>query len=419
MSELLHSLGQHPLLAGGAAMAILSFLAAWARRLPSEAWRLARGRYILTVEIADRDPAFYMIIKWMAKERATQRTRNISVTTAWPNRGAPPVSDCDPDHKPSFLFSPAPGLHWFRFRGRLFIVHRRRRDLDNASGVTMQESFLLQVLAGTHDLVRDFLAAAFEASLEHEAVIKIQVSDGEKWRDVVGQPVRPLASVILKDDLLAEILSDAREFAGSRPWYEERGIPYRRGYLFHGPPGNGKTTAIKAMAGELGLSVACLSMGNPYLTDDGLNTLITSLSPRSILLIEDVDCVFRAKRETEHVNHVTVSGLLNALDGLYSGEGRILILTTNHPERLDPALIRPGRIDRSIQIGNATTDQARRLFLWFYHDQVSPAIEALAVRFANRDWTEVSMAAVQEHLLRYRGEPYLAACADLALERAA
>jgi len=107
-----------------------------------------------------------------------------------------------------------------------------------------------------------------------------------------------------------------------------------------------------------------------------------------------------------------LSGLLNALDGVSSREGRILFLTTNHPERLDPALIRPGRVDRKVELSHSTPEQARRIFLWFYQDcgLAAAELEDLAGRFAAEvPPNRVCMAAIQEHLLRHRGEPAAAA----------
>jgi mitochondrial chaperone BCS1 len=104
--------------------------------------------------------------------------------------------------------------------------------------------------------------------------------------------------------------------------------------------------------------------------------------------------------------------LLNALDGVSSREGRVLFLTTNHPERLDPALIRPGRVDRKVELGHATPDQARRLFVWFYRDSGLSTAELSreAERFASQvPANQFCMAAIQEHLLRHRRNPEAAA----------
>jgi mitochondrial chaperone BCS1 len=90
----------------------------------------------------------------------------------------------------------------------------------------------------------------------------------------------------------------------------------------------------------------------------------------------------------------------------------VLFLTTNHPQRLDPALIRPGRVDRKIELGHATPDQARRLFRWFYRDSglSSAELGREADRFAAQvPEGKLCMAAIQEHLLRHRRAPEVAA----------
>ncbi len=140
--------------------------------------------------------------------------------------------------------------------------------------------------------------------------------------------------------------------------------------------------------------------------------MIDDLPVATLLLIEDVDCVFKDSRSTTGDTGVTLSGLLNALDGVSSREGRVLFLTTNHPERLDPALVRPGRVDRKIELGHATPDQARRLFLWFYRDSgLCPSdLGGEADRFAAQvPHGKLCMAAIQEHLLRHRRTPEVAA----------
>jgi chaperone BCS1 len=177
---------------------------------------------------------------------------------------------------------------------------------------------------------------------------------------------------------------------------------------------------VLALAGELKLSVAVLSLSNRVLNDESLRALVDALPAATLLLIEDVDCVFKEKRTTGVDTGVTLSGLLNALDGVSSREGRVLFLTTNHPERLDPALVRPGRVDRKVELGPATPDQARRLFLWFYRDSSlsPPELAGQADRFASQvPLGKVSMAAIQEHLLRHRRTP-LAAAREVVFDEA-
>ncbi|KAF2433603.1 P-loop containing nucleoside triphosphate hydrolase protein [Tothia fuscella] len=147
----------------------------------------------------------------------------------------------------------------------------------------------------------------------------------------------------MDERLKAEILADAKQYLNPGT-FEQRlsaGLTYRRGYLFYGPPGTGKTSFCKALAHELQLDLYLLHM--PYLhSDKQLATLFRDLPSRCILLFDDIDTsVFNYKDRA-----VSISALLNAIDGANSKEGRILIMTTNYVEKLDKRLIRTGRIDK-------------------------------------------------------------------------
>jgi chaperone BCS1 len=146
------------------------------------------------------------------------------------------------------------------------------------------------------------------------------------------------------------------------------GIPWRRGYLLFGPPGTGKTSTAFALAGELRLKLCALSLTNPKLTDNVMADLLQRTPPRSLILIEDIDAFFNARETQDTRIQFSFSGLLNALDGVGAQEGRIVVLTTNHRERLDKALLRPGRIDLEIELGNATASQLRGLLQRFFPD---------------------------------------------------
>jgi chaperone BCS1 len=110
------------------------------------------------------------------------------------------------------------------------------------------------------------------------------------------------------------------------------------------------------------------------LTDDKLNHLLGLVPERSIVLLEDVDSAFNRREQSGEdgfKGSVTFSGLLNALDGVASSEERVIFMTTNHHERLDPALIRPGRVDLHEMIDDAVGEQAERLFVKFYGNSAS------------------------------------------------
>ena len=168
-------------------------------------------------------------------------------------------------------------------------------------------------------------------------------------------------------------MKDVQDFLSSGKWYYDRGIPYRRGYLLHGPPGSGKSSFIQAFAGELDYNIAVLNLSERGMTDDRLRYLLDILPERTLVVLEDCDAAFTSERtDTDAHSYsgspLTFSGLLNALDGIVSAEERMIFLTTNHIERLDSALIRPGRVDMTVRLGEVTRWQTGKLWDRFYGD---------------------------------------------------
>lgn len=265
------------------------------------------------------------------------------------------------------------------------------------------------------------------------------------WTDIKKKPYRPLDSVILPQGVLDSIVNDARKFIASEHWYTRAGIPYRRGYLFHGPPGTGKSSTVYALAGALGLELYTLSLSTSGLTDATLQMAADNIPKRGILLIEDIDCAFPSRDDEEEQQRqaqakasasrvaenmmmgippppgrssVTMSGLLNVLDGVNSESGKILMATTNYVDRLDDALLRPGRIDMKVEYKLASKDQAAAIFNRFFAvpEKAQASLEKvpyegsihhpLADEFASQfPDNEFTAAELQGYLLSFRTRP--------------
>lgn len=173
------------------------------------------------------------------------------------------------------------------------------------------------------------------------------------------------------------------------------GIPHGRGYLLHGEPGNGKTSLIKAIASHYDRCIYYLSLSDEKMTDASLFYLIGGIEAKyPILVLEDVDCLFQNNRDSK--NKITMSGLLNSLDGLMSVNNLILFMTTNHIDRLDPALIRPGRIDKKFYIGNATQQQAYDYYINFYGKEHEKSAEQFSCNLTERKY---SMCELQQKFI--------------------
>lgn len=113
------------------------------------------------------------------------------------------------------------------------------------------------------------------------------------WVKVMTKKARTLDSVILDTDIAETLIKDITDFQQNGEWYLSKGIPYRRGYLLFGPPGTGKTSFVQAIAGALKLNLCYLNLSSDEIDDDSLNRLLSEAPDRSIILLEDVDAMFK------------------------------------------------------------------------------------------------------------------------------
>ena len=317
----------------------------------------------------------------------------------------------------NFALVPGPGRHILRY-GNAFIAVQREREkgpLDPA-GKPFEAIKLTTLYAYRHVFESLFLEAHALAQRATEGKTAVYTAWGTEWRPLgSARRKRPLGSVVLAEGVKERVISDVKGFLAAREWYLDRGIPYRRGYLLHGPPGTGKSSFIQALAGELDFSIALLNLSERGLTDDRLNYLLINVPARTVVVLEDADAAFSNRRVQSDEDgyrgaNVTFSGLLNALDGVASAEERIVFLTTNHVERLDGALVRPGRVDMTVRLGEATRWQVERLWDRFFGEVDDGTLREEYVRRLEGMglMDKTSTAVLQGHFLFHKGDPQAA-----------
>jgi mitochondrial chaperone BCS1 len=399
-------LEHNQIFSGGLVLMIGGALLAYFRQVPSHIYHFIRRRLIIDIDILDRDQAFEWVEAWLAQHSyARNRARSLTVKTQsidYEERRENPLMDA----RPRVLFSPAPGVHWLFFRKRLVCLHRERPKMNESANqpVNVRECFNVTIFSRNRKLAHQFIEEARDVAIPKTDVrLTVHRASHNYWSEQLKRLPRPVESVILTHGLMEDLISDSSNFLSRREWYVQRGIPYRRGYLLHGPPGTGKSSAVVAIASALGMDIAMLSLGDSTLDDNGISELFSSIPVNSLVLMEDIDCAFLERKDGDDKrSKVTFSGLLNAIDGVAAGEGRLLFATTNHIERLDPALIRPGRIDRKLYIGYATANQAERLFARFFPNAAQEWGRDFAQRIPEGI---ITMSTLQTHLLMFADDP--------------
>ncbi|KAL8522721.1 hypothetical protein ACS0TY_012890 [Phlomoides rotata] len=295
-------------------------------------------------------------------------------------------------------------------------TYSRRRALPQEKRV-----FTLRVMKKNKQLVLDsYLDFVMERANEIRRKNQdrlLYTNCGDPW----DEGAHPWESVSFKHpstfDTLAmdpvkkgEIMEDLLDFANGESFYQKTGRPWKRGYLLYGPPGTGKSSMIAAMANFLGYDVYDLELTEVQ-TNIMLRRLLMKTTSKSIIVIEDIDCSInltdRNKKSSSssgsNENKITLSGLLNFSDGLWSccGSERIFVFTTNHIDKLDPALLRSGRMDMHIHMSYCSFPSLKILLKnYLGYEECDVKKEALEEFEAVVDAAAMTPADISEVLIK-------------------
>ncbi|KAL1727393.1 hypothetical protein EV714DRAFT_253915 [Schizophyllum commune] len=396
-----------------------------ARRASVSAWNGFVDSFFLTAHFSQEDYPYDWLMHWLSKQPAWGRSREFDITTRSGGRSSltqATTGDLEDEEgedddelvhgrrKRKVAFMPSlDTTHTIYYRGHWLRITRTKRYADYGG-----EALKISVVARNNDILKKLVLEAkreYEKDAEHRVHIFMADTSYGCWRWNGARQKRPMSSIVLQPGVKDMLLADCKDFLASEEWYAERGIPFRRGYLLHGVPGSGKTSLIHSLAGELGLDIYVVSLSSKGMSDNTLTTLMGHVPSRCILLLEDLDAAFTrgisrdanstgvpttttatvsTSKDANNNNNdnndgstLSLSGLLNSLDGVAAAEGRLLFATTNHIERLDPALSRPGRMDVWVNFTNATKWQAEGIFKCFFpaaRPAASPAASSADLR---------------------------------------
>lgn len=399
MFELLKSMftGQNQFASGGLLLMIIGGLSVYLRAVPERIWYWIVNQTTMMITVKDDDAAFVWVKEWFLEQRFLKRVRRVDLDTTMRNE--------------RIALIPAPGLHWFWYGGRPFQVWFTRTENIRERTAKRVESLTFRTIGRKQPFLQKFADDVVQCHIKRQGVQSYLYTYNDGWDYMYGYLPRTLDSVLLEPGEKEHLVQDISQFRRSKQRYARLGVPYHRGYLLYGPPGTGKTSLVSALAAHFGLSIYTVNLTD--FNDRSLMNAVSDVPANSVLLFEDVDCMKGSKarqsanpsvkenvltaanESTASQNCVTLSGLLNVLDGFYAPSNVLFVMTTNHVEALDLALLRPGRIDYKLYMGRASDRQKIELYRRFFPD----ASELEAKTFVETSSSAETMAEFQGLLL--------------------
>lgn len=371
--EYINSLSDgNQMIAGAISLWLMGTITYICREVPRQIYAVIRKHITTEFISTSQHESFHALLKWFEKKGYTKKFRRVKFSNG--RYG---------DNKT--IKSVGYGTHMIWFGWMPIWVTLNKEDSKSEMD---KETIILTKIGRSHILFDELIKEIMKRADKTDRFEVYRASKGE-WRYSCWQPKRDFDSVIMDEATEVELIETIDNFIKSEEWYVKHGIPYSLGILLYGPPGTGKSSIIKAVASYVDYDVYTVSATGVSMYPD----ILQDVRSRSITTIEDIDsCISANKRrkgvgkrkiQTDDTDALlesliisSTSDLLNALDGIVAGHGRILIMTTNYPEKLDDAMLRPGRCDLKLEIGYFTMDMFR-LFLkrFFSADEVEGALK--------------------------------------------
>lgn len=378
----------NPLVAGAVSLWGLGVLTWICRGVPRSIWRFCKSQFTTSLSFTS-DPngtnaeTFANFMRWFQETRWAGWSRSLSIQ---PSNSVRRTFNAETEEDVGTVIGVGDGTHFFMYRGWPFwMTHSRVTEGGNQNRLTYQVHMtgLGRNRQRVLDLIEEF---RFRPPKNRTGIYRWAFGDWSRACDTIK---RPLNTVVVKSEIKQQLLSNLERWRISRKWYEDRGLPYKMTCILRGMPGTGKTSLIKALAGHLNMNVCLLNLHS--MSDASLEEALSEVMDNSIIVIEDFDSSVatharKALQTTQPpsdsgsddslakaLSGLTLSGLLNALDGIMALDGKIIFMTTNVYEALDPALIRKGRIDYTYELGLLTDTEVREYIeLMFPGTAVAP-----------------------------------------------
>lgn len=416
----------NPVLAGVVSLWGMGVLTWTLRSVPMRVFQFLKRQLSTTLEINNQDTGtnietFFSFLVWFEQSRWSRFSRNLMLNGVYSSIATTPGADPNPDlvgHGDTII-GVGNGSHFFFYRGRPFWMTRTQNQVQGATYGRINYEIKLTTIGRNRQVIIDLVNEFKYIPPKNKVGIYQLGSNG--WDRTTDISQRQLESVVMERNLKDDIVGKIDEFLKSRQWYYDKGLPYKITMLFHGIPGTGKTSIIKALASHFNLNLCQLHLNS--MSDLTFEKALTMAPKKSIIVIEDFATTAAVRAREEVVRKIemvenkttgedapvlevgtgqpgglnllqglTLSGILNALDGVVALDDKIIILTSNTIEDIDPAILRPGRIDHQYVIPPLTDTEVKE-----YIELMFPGTDTHGYRF-----DEIPGARLQQLYLENR-----------------
>lgn len=377
---------------GAMVAAILGGTIAWGRSIPGRVWGFLRRTFTTTLRFNSDSPDYEAVNRYITGSVIRDqfsRNFNYQVEVGY-----------DKETYNEFTkyrgLTAGYGTHFGLFKRWPVLVERSLEESNQTK--EFKECTVVTILGRSKQRLRAFSEEVAQAAGVEEAVfdhVPVHINSGSYWQRMGKLPLRRLDSVFTANAAGNKVIDTIRQFEAKKEEHHRLGLPHHLGIMLHGAPGCGKSSLIHAIASETQRSIFYLNLGSVE-GDKDLTSLINGTRnwSKTILAIEDIDAAGvkvnrsvegagsgatssskKGKKKasatassTESSSPISLSALLNVLDGILCPDGLVVIATTNHHEQLDPALRRPGRFDHTVELGKLGWADFQRMSRMFNRD---------------------------------------------------
>lgn len=338
----------NPVIAGAMSLYVLGTLTYLCRKLPESLWKFLNKEFTTTFSINSENRGynqehFMGLVKWFNDVKWSKYSRSLSMNIDYESKtGA------------SMTVGVGNGHHFFFYKNHLFLMTRSTAPQQGMQEIVHHIN--LTMLGRNKKIVEDLVEEfRYRVPPNRSRVWKFN----KEWLPTSDISERTLDTVIIDRDIKEELIRIIEEFKISEEWYTSRGLAYKKTFIFHGVPGTGKTSIVKALACHFKMNIALLNLNT--ISDEMLMQAVATIPRRSILAIEDFDSAKATKRRDAivakmqspsimEIELLTLTGILNALDGVVGMHNTLTFMTTNVLDDIDPAIYRKGRVDYIFEI---------------------------------------------------------------------